>query len=92
MSALLPRLLTRTAFKAPGKLLRLSSVISRTFSQTTTSYAAAFDRSKPHVNIGTIGHVDHGKTTLTAAITKTLAAKGGANFLDLSSGALSMAA
>ncbi|HHP7238572.1 GTP-binding protein, partial [Longibacter sp.] len=33
----------------------------------------AFDRSKPHVNIGTIGHVDHGKTTLTAAITVTLA-------------------
>ena len=33
---------------------------------------AKFDRSKPHVNIGTIGHVDHGKTTLTAAITKTL--------------------
>ena len=37
-----------------------------------------FDRSKPHVNIGTIGHVDHGKTTLTAAITTVLAAKGGA--------------
>ena len=37
---------------------------------------AKFDRSKPHVNIGTIGHVDHGKTTLTAAITTTLAAKG----------------
>ncbi len=37
---------------------------------------AKFDRSKPHVNIGTIGHVDHGKTTLTAAITKTLASKG----------------
>ena len=37
---------------------------------------ANFDRSKPHVNIGTIGHVDHGKTTLTAAITKVLAAKG----------------
>ena len=34
---------------------------------------AKFERSKPHVNIGTIGHVDHGKTTLTAAITKTLA-------------------
>ncbi|MBI4853434.1 MAG: elongation factor Tu, partial [Acidobacteria bacterium] len=34
-----------------------------------------FDRSKPHVNIGTIGHVDHGKTTLTAAITKVLAKK-----------------
>jgi elongation factor Tu len=37
---------------------------------------AKFERTKPHVNIGTIGHVDHGKTTLTAAITKTLAAKG----------------
>src|SRR5512133_226008 len=36
-----------------------------------------FDRAKPHVNVGTIGHVDHGKTTLTAAITKTLADKGG---------------
>ncbi len=41
-----------------------------------------FNRSKPHVNIGTIGHVDHGKTTLTAAITKTLAMKGGAAFVD----------
>ena len=39
-----------------------------------------FDRSKEHVNIGTIGHVDHGKTTLTAAITKVLAEKGGATF------------
>lgn len=40
-----------------------------------------FDRSKPHVNIGTIGHVDHGKTTLTAAITNVLAKKvpGGVN-------------
>ena len=43
---------------------------------------AKFDRSKPHGNIGTIGHVDHGKTTLTAAITKVLAAKGGAEFMD----------
>ena len=43
---------------------------------------AKFDRSKPHVNIGTIGHVDHGKTTLTAAITKVLAAQGGAEFVD----------
>ncbi len=41
-----------------------------------------FNRSKPHVNIGTIGHVDHGKTTLTAAITKTLASKGQADFVD----------
>ncbi len=43
---------------------------------------AKFERNKPHVNIGTIGHVDHGKTTLTAAITKTLAMKGGADFVD----------
>jgi elongation factor Tu len=41
---------------------------------------AKFERNKPHCNIGTIGHVDHGKTTLTAAITKVLAAKGGATF------------
>lgn len=39
-----------------------------------------FERTKPHVNVGTIGHVDHGKTTLTAAITKTLAEAGGAQF------------
>jgi len=39
-----------------------------------------FDRSKPHVNVGTIGHVDHGKTTLTAAITKYLAMQGGADY------------
>ena len=43
---------------------------------------AKFERNKPHVNIGTIGHVDHGKTTLTAAITKSLAMKGGAEFMD----------
>ena len=41
-----------------------------------------FNRTKPHLNIGTIGHVDHGKTTLTAAITKVLAAKGGAEVRD----------
>ena len=41
-----------------------------------------FNRNKPHCNIGTIGHVDHGKTTLTAAITKVLAEKGGAQFVD----------
>ncbi|MEO1093179.1 MAG: GTP-binding protein, partial [Pseudomonadota bacterium] len=39
-----------------------------------------FSRTKPHANIGTIGHVDHGKTTLTAAITKVLAEAGGATF------------
>ncbi|NTU89381.1 MAG: GTP-binding protein, partial [Actinobacteria bacterium] len=41
---------------------------------------AKFQRTKPHVNVGTIGHVDHGKTTLTAAISKTLAEKGYADF------------
>ncbi|MEL6805295.1 MAG: GTP-binding protein, partial [Bacteroidota bacterium] len=47
---------------------------------------ADFDRSKPHINVGTIGHVDHGKTTLTAAILTTLNAKGdgyGANVKDV---------
>jgi elongation factor Tu len=43
---------------------------------------AKFERNKPHVNIGTIGHVDHGKTTLTAAITKVLAEAGGATAMN----------
>jgi elongation factor Tu len=43
---------------------------------------AKFERNKPHVNIGTIGHVDHGKTSLTAAITKVLAETGGATYVD----------
>src|SRR5690349_22853494 len=43
---------------------------------------AKFERNKPHVNIGTIGHVDHGKTSLTAAITKVLAEQGKAEFTD----------
>src|SRR3546814_8262276 len=43
---------------------------------------AKFERTKPHCNIGTIGHVDHGKTTLAAAITKILAEAGGAEFTD----------
>ena len=42
---------------------------------------AKFERTKPHVNIGTIGHVDHGKTTLTAAITKALGMQGEAEFM-----------
>ena len=45
---------------------------------------AKYERTKPHANIGTIGHVDHGKTTTTAAITKVLAARGGAEFMDYS--------
>ena len=44
-----------------------------------------FERTKPHVNVGTIGHVDHGKTTLTAAITLTLAQKGQAKARDFAS-------
>ena len=44
-----------------------------------------FERTKPHVNIGTLGHIDHGKTTLTAAITKYLAMQGGAEYTDYSS-------
>jgi Elongation factor Tu GTP binding domain len=46
---------------------------------------AGFNRSKPHVNIGTIGHVDHGKTTLTAAITKVLSQGGGGEYRDYAS-------
>src|SRR6202041_2598688 len=52
---------------------------NREFRRTTMG-KAKFERNKPHCNIGTIGHVDHGKTTLTAAITKVLAEKGGATF------------
>ena len=50
--------------------------------EETTMAKAKFERTKPHVNIGTIGHVDHGKTTLTAAITKALSLKGQASFTD----------
>lgn len=56
--------------------------------RSTRSYAAEaggrFNRAKPHFNIGTIGHVDHGKTTLTAAITKHLSEKNGGKFMDYS--------
>jgi elongation factor Tu len=45
-------------------------------STTSRTFAEAFNRDKPHVNIGTIGHVDHGKTTLTQAITKVLSERG----------------
>ena len=43
---------------------------------------AKYERKKPHVNIGTIGHIDHGKTTLTAAITKVAGLKGEGNFVS----------
>ncbi|CEG39955.1 elongation factor tu [Plasmopara halstedii] len=58
------------------KLLATSAKVSR----SATRSMATFDRTKPHVNVGTIGHVDHGKTTLTAAITKVLSETGGAEF------------
>ncbi|KAG4306299.1 hypothetical protein PORY_000287 [Pneumocystis oryctolagi] len=51
---------------------------------TITRFMATFDRSKPHLNIGTIGHVDHGKTTLTAAITKCLSMVNQTRFIDYS--------
>jgi elongation factor Tu len=77
--------------KTLTSLLRLSvrasagPTVKRAIAPAFTRTAATFDRTKPHLNIGTIGHVDHGKTTLTAAITKCLAEKGGADFLDYSS-------
>ena len=46
---------------------------------------AKFERTKPHVNVGTIGHVDHGKTTLTAAITNVLSQRGLADYTDFGS-------
>ena len=49
-----------------------------------------FDRSKPHVNVGTIGHIDHGKTTLTAALTKVAADKGWAKFVRSSRSAFAL--
>ncbi|ANB13741.1 translation elongation factor Tu [Sugiyamaella lignohabitans] len=68
----------RTVFSTASK-----SVVPR--AAINSRWASTFQRTKPHLNIGTIGHVDHGKTTLTAAITKVLASKGGANFLDYAS-------
>ncbi|KAJ7925859.1 elongation factor Tu GTP binding domain-containing protein [Mycena leptocephala] len=74
---------------AVGSLSRASlfPACRRTWLAHTTlisrrGYAEVYSRAKPHMNIGTIGHVDHGKTTLTAAITKILAERGGAKFTD----------
>ncbi|KAI4148784.1 MAG: hypothetical protein L6R39_002689 [Caloplaca ligustica] len=67
------------------RLQRGVNPIQQVFGRDATQYrglATAFERNKPHVNIGTIGHVDHGKTTLTAAITKRQAEKGYATFLE----------
>ncbi|ODV58828.1 translation elongation factor Tu [Ascoidea rubescens DSM 1968] len=81
------------ALRAAACAARAAPALSRTALSRTvfplpfllSRSLATFNRSKPHVNIGTIGHVDHGKTTLTAAITKYLSAKGGADFLDYAS-------
>ena len=74
--------------KSSSLLLSRVAVAAKTTTKTPTAtstllksisargFAANFDRSKPHVNIGTIGHVDHGKTTLTQALTKVLSEKG----------------
>ncbi|CAG8664944.1 17627_t:CDS:2, partial [Racocetra fulgida] len=67
---------------SPG-VSSLRKIISvNNYTRTYATEATKFQRVKPHVNIGTIGHVDHGKTTLTAAITKCLASKGKAKFKD----------
>jgi len=58
------------------------SSLGRNLNVAQRCFAAKFDRSKPHVNVGTIGHIDHGKTTLTAAITKRLADRALADFHD----------
>lgn len=65
-------------------LSRFAQLARPTFARR--GFASAVDRSKPHINIGTIGHVDHGKTTLTAAITKVMAeATGSGSFVDFNS-------
>jgi elongation factor Tu len=66
---------------SPRSILNLNTTTKSTTawwlrSGTRALATASFDRNKPHVNIGTIGHVDHGKTTLTQAITKVLSEKG----------------
>ncbi|KAF8642357.1 hypothetical protein AX16_009626 [Volvariella volvacea WC 439] len=68
---------SRPAWRQAGPYL-----LGRSRATPCRGYAEAFSRAKPHMNIGTIGHVDHGKTTLTAAITKVLSTHGGAKFTD----------
>ncbi|KAL2865404.1 translation elongation factor Tu [Aspergillus lucknowensis] len=72
---------TRTALLRPRAVNPVHYALAKD-RQSVRAMASAFERTKPHVNIGTIGHVDHGKTTLTAAITKRQATKGLAAFLE----------
>eukprot|EP00049_Salpingoeca_infusionum_P017124 m.351808 g.351808 ORF g.351808 m.351808 type:complete len:431 (+) comp16366_c0_seq1:321-1613(+) len=79
---MLPSLLRRAVSSAQSGMARVVAQSSNTTSLASTArFMSVFVRDKPHVNIGTIGHVDHGKTTLTAAITKVLAEQGKAQFL-----------
>jgi elongation factor Tu len=69
--------------RGPGAITRLASRNTKsTLRGALFARSMAYERTKPHLNIGTIGHVDHGKTTLTAAITKVLSEQGGAEFKD----------
>ena len=71
------KLVVRVRFPSPApRLIKLGFKEEKKMAEKKK-----FERNKPHCNIGTIGHVDHGKTTLTAAITKVLAEKGGAEFI-----------
>ena len=63
-----------------GVVAALRPVKGALATQQVASFSSMFDRSKPHLNIGTVGHVDHGKTTLTAAITKVLSEAGMSDF------------
>ncbi|WWC73710.1 translation elongation factor Tu [Kwoniella pini CBS 10737] len=80
--------LARTLVTKPLPTPRFRALVQCPRRLPTRGYAAEaggkFSRKKPHFNIGTIGHVDHGKTTLTAAITKYLAEQGGGKFMDYS--------
>ncbi|CAK7267033.1 translation elongation factor Tu [Sporothrix epigloea] len=78
------RIVVRSPSTNPLAALQCSTAKSSPVLSFARTYAV-FERTKPHVNIGTIGHVDHGKTTLSAAITKRQADKGMANFLDYGS-------
>lgn len=80
-------LLTVMNPRVPGIFRAFARVraVPAVYLKSQSRLASQFERTKPHLNIGTIGHVDHGKTTLTAAITKVLAERGGANFLDYAS-------
>ncbi|KAG9020265.1 translation elongation factor Tu, partial [Tulasnella sp. UAMH 9824] len=75
---------TRSTLLNAAKRVPIASPSSLRYLPVKRAYSDAkvYSRSKPHLNIGTIGHVDHGKTTLTAAITKVLAESGGASFID----------